>query len=397
MRALIAAWTALMFTAGCDPKAAPTPAASAVEARKSPISNRAAAQPADVVEAASVQVSDAEFARLVAELSEPDSDFITDNFVSNETSYLQVAPTLASRVERDGVYVGVGPEQNFSYIALSKPALAFILDIRRPNLLLHLLYKSLFELAESREQFLALLFSRPLPEPPSPPETTINQLLARIGEHPPSLASFTKTHAAIVERITRVHAVELSATDKQQLERIARAFFEKQLELAFELKQHSSRRYPTFAELMTRTDASGRSQGFLGSEAAYARVARLQRENRIIPVVGDFAGNHALPGIASELEKRGLTTSVFYVSNVEQYLLGDAQTWQRWIRNLRALPSNSQTLLIRAYLDQGRRHPAQPEGERTATVLQQLARSLESAERPPRDLWQLTTQATLDR
>lgn len=390
MKALFTGWAALMLAVGCDPDAVPSSGSAA--APESPISTGVQAVAAGDERP---DVPDAEFARMLAALSEPDSEFITDNYVSNETSYLQVARTLESRVERGGVYIGVGPEQNFSYIALSEPALAFILDIRRPNLLLHLLYKSLFELAQSREQFLALLFSRPLPEPPSPPDAPIEKLLTRIGEHPASLASFTRTHAAIVERITRVHAVELSATDKKQLERIARAFFEKQLELAFELKQHSSRRYPTFAELVTATDLSGRAQGFLGSEASYARIARLQRENRIIPVVGDFAGDRALLGIAGEIRTRGLTTSAFYVSNVEQYLLGDAQTWQRWVRNLRALPANSRTLLIRAYLDQGRRHPAQPEGQRTATVLQPLATTLESA-RPPRDLWQLTTHGTLD-
>jgi len=393
LKALLACLAVLALAAGCEPGAAPALADSADEVgplRPSCVKTR---------EANRAPVPNAEFARLVSELSEPDSDFITDNYVSNETSYLQAARTLESRVARHGVYIGVGPEQNFTYIGLTEPALAFIVDIRRANLVLHLLYKSLFELAESREQFLALLFARPLPDPASPPRTSIEKLLARLREHPPSEASFAATHAAVIDRITRVHGVELSATDREQLERTARAFFEKQLELAFELKQHSSRRYPTFAELVTATDATGNSRGFLGSEATYARVARLQRENRIIPVVGDFAGSHALPGIAAELRRRGLTTSVFYVSNVEQYLLGDAQTWQRWLENLRQLPANPQTLLIRAYLDQGRRHPAQLPGQRTASIVQrleqQLARSLQTDQKPPRDFWQLTSEGRL--
>jgi len=394
MKSLRFCLAALTLSAGCERDTAPAPAPGKAEPRVSP---SAPELPATVVpDAPRAPIPLEEFARLVTELSEPDSDFITDNYVSNETSYLQVAQTLERRTEHDGVYIGVGPEQNFTYIGLTEPALAFIVDIRRANLVLHLLYKSLFELAESREQFLALLFSRPFPHPPSSPETPIHRLLARVRERPPSEAAFATTHAAILERITRVHGIELSPADRKQLERTERAFFERQLELAFELKHHSSRRYPTFAELVAATDANGDARGFLGSEDAYARVARLQRENRIVPIVGDFAGNHALLGIAREVRRRGLTTSVFYVSNVEQYLLGDAQTWQRWLRNLRELPADAQTLLVRAYLDQGRRHPAQHPGQRTATVVQQLARSLERGQRPPRDLWQLTTQDTLD-
>lgn len=392
MKALRACCAALALSAGGEPDAGPVPAPSVAAPSASPSTAPAAA----MLEAPRLPIPDAEFARLVTELSEPDSDFITDNYVSNETSYLQVTQTLERHVAPNGVYIGVGPEQNFSYVAMTEPVLAFIVDIRRANLVLHLLYKSLFELAKSREQFLALLFSRPFPDPPSPPETHVSRLLARVRERPPSEAAFAATHAAILERITRVHGIELGPSDRKQLERTQRAFFERQLELAFELRQHSSRRYPTFAELVTTTDVTGTARGFLGSEGAYARVARLQRENRIVPVVGDFAGNHALLGIAGEIRKRGLTTSAFYVSNVEQYLLGNPHTWLRWLRNLRELPANGQTLLIRAYLDQGRRHPAQRPGQRTATVVQQLSRSLEGGQPLPRDLWQLTTEGTLD-
>jgi hypothetical protein len=47
-------------------------------------------------------------------------------------------------------YVGVGSEQNFTYIAATRPVIAFIVDIRRGNLDLHLIYKVLFELSADR-------------------------------------------------------------------------------------------------------------------------------------------------------------------------------------------------------------------------------------------------------
>ncbi len=107
------------------------------------------------------------FAAEVAALSEPAGYFDTDNLISNERSYLDVVPDLKKRGVRGGAYVGVGPDQNFSYIAAIRPDVAFIVDVRRDNLLLHLLFKSLFTLARTRVEYLALLLGRPLPAPPT--------------------------------------------------------------------------------------------------------------------------------------------------------------------------------------------------------------------------------------
>jgi hypothetical protein len=82
--------------------------------------------------------SDADFWNMTYELSEPDGTFLSDNLVSNEQSFLQVVPQLRASVQPGGAYLGVGPEQNFTYIATTRPAVAFIIDIRRGNLLLHL-------------------------------------------------------------------------------------------------------------------------------------------------------------------------------------------------------------------------------------------------------------------
>jgi hypothetical protein len=75
----------------------------------------------------------------------------------------RVAAALAHRVTPAGVYLGVGPEQNFTCIAAIKPRIAFISDIRRGNLNLHLVYKALFEMSGSRADFVERLFSRTRP------------------------------------------------------------------------------------------------------------------------------------------------------------------------------------------------------------------------------------------
>src|SRR5688572_2736680 len=92
-------------------------------------------------------LSDSAFAALVARFSEPSGYFDTDNIISNEDSYLHPISTLRRIGVTGGVYVGVGPDQNFSYIAAVRPRAAVIVDIRRDNLLEHLLFKSVFALS----------------------------------------------------------------------------------------------------------------------------------------------------------------------------------------------------------------------------------------------------------
>src|SRR5687767_6839672 len=85
------------------------------------------------------QLTADEFLKLSADLSEPDGYFRSDNLVSNEMFMQRVIPDLSRTVRPGRTYLGVGPEQNFTYIAATRPAMVFILDIRRGNLHLHLM------------------------------------------------------------------------------------------------------------------------------------------------------------------------------------------------------------------------------------------------------------------
>src|SRR5688572_24488518 len=108
--------------------------------------------------AQSQPLSDSAFWTLVTDLSEPTGVFENaDNLVSNEAHFVNLIPMIRPT---GGAYIGVGPEQNFSYIARLRPSMAFIVDIRRENRNIHLLYKALFELSDDREEFLSRLFSR---------------------------------------------------------------------------------------------------------------------------------------------------------------------------------------------------------------------------------------------
>ena len=86
------------------------------------------------------RLSDAEFWRLTTGMSEPGGSFLSDNFVSNELTFPGIANALEARWKPGGVYIGVGPEQNFAYIAALKPRMVFLLDIRRQMVMHQLMY-----------------------------------------------------------------------------------------------------------------------------------------------------------------------------------------------------------------------------------------------------------------
>src|SRR5262245_4736824 len=95
-----------------------------------------------------------DFAQLVARLSERAGYFGSDNLVSNELSYQHVIGTPTKMNVTGGVYLGVGPDQNFTYVSQIKPKLAIMIDIRRDALLQHLLFKSLFMMSRNRVEYL---------------------------------------------------------------------------------------------------------------------------------------------------------------------------------------------------------------------------------------------------
>src|ERR1041385_682180 len=110
------------------------------------------------------KIADDQFWKLSTDLSEPDGTFRSDNLLSNEIYFQYVIPDLIKAAKQERAYVGVGPEQNFTYIAALKPKIVFIVDIRRGNLDVHLMYKALFELSADRAAFVSKLFSKKRPE-----------------------------------------------------------------------------------------------------------------------------------------------------------------------------------------------------------------------------------------
>ncbi len=385
---------------GCEspkPDAVPTPPPSAATKVAASTAASVALAPAISASAAApAPMTVGPFGETVQKLSERGGDFISDNLISNETSYLQTAKALLDR-PAGGVYIGVGPEQNFTYLALTRPKLAFVVDIRRDNLLQHLYYRYLFEEARDRAQFLALLVGRPYDSATAPAD---NADFATIVKHAEKMPPDTKLQKSMVDaailRMTNVWGIRLDDKDKQSIQKMAQVFFDKQLDLRFELKESSGRKYPTLRELLGSKDPGGVERGFLATNETFRLVQAMEREGRVIPVVGDFGGDQAFAAIAEHLKKNDLKLTTFYVSNVEQYLL-EPPVWTKWLRNVEGLPRTDDAVFIRCYLDQGKKHPKQMEGHRTATVLAKVSDFLVREKKTPsKSFFTVATEGNLE-
>lgn len=329
---------------------------------------------------AQTQRAGGSFAATVARLSEPGGYFDTDNLVSNERSYLHVVGKLRELGVTGGAYLGVGPDQNFSYILAVRPTLALMIDIRRDNMLQHLLFKAVFLRARNRLEYLCLLFGRPVPSQLSSwDERDLEDLLRYIEATPSAPRDRRRAHSRVRADV-RGFGVPLDSADHAKIVQLHGEFMEQGLGLRLTTFNRPLRLdYPTYRDLLLETDRAGRRAGYLAREADFRYVRQLQRDHRIVPVVGDLSGTRAMGAVATFLKERGLAVSAFYTSNVEQYLLQDG-AFARFAHNVAALPADARSVIIRSYFPRGRPHPQQVAGYNTVQLLQTFA-SLLDAER----------------
>lgn len=321
---------------------------------------------------APASLTDSAFARLSIRLSEAPGFFDTDNLISNEDSYLHVIGTLKRVGVTGGAYVGVGPDQNFSYIAAVRPHVAFLIDIRRDNLLEHLLFKSLFAMSRNRLEYLCLLLGKPAPADTAGwGAREIAALLAYVDTVHADSAIATRARALVIGRIAR-GAMALSAADVATIGRFHLAFVAEGLALRFNtLGRAPQSYYPDFRRLLVETDRTGRQSNFLAHEADFQFVKSLEDRNLVIPVVGDLAGDKALAAIGDWIRVQGETISALYTSNVEQYLFAGG-SFGRFSRTVQGLPRGPRGVMIRSYFRPG--HPQSVAGYHATQLMQSLDR-----------------------
>ena len=295
------------------------------------------------------------FAAEVAALSEPAGYFDTDNLISNERSYLEVVPELKKRGVRGGAYVGVGPDQNFSYIAAIRPEVAFIVDVRRDNLLLHLLFKSLFTLSRTQGRIpraaarasAAGAARQPGRMSRAGAGLDSSKVVKQVEQAPLDARAIALLRTRVDQAIGKT-GVPLSREDFATIDRFHRRFIEAGIDLQFQSTGRPPQsHYPTYRELLLATDSSGTPGNFLASEEAFQFLKSLQERDLVIPVVGDLSGSRALAAIGSRLRQKGQRLSAFYASNVEFYLFGDGR-FGSFVNNIGGMPRADNGVIIRS-------------------------------------------------
>jgi hypothetical protein len=308
------------------------------------------------------RLSDKDLWQLNADFSEPNGYFRSDNFLSNETGFQYVIPDLLHAIKPGGVYLGVGPEQNFTYIVALQPRVAFIFDIRRGNMIAHLMYKSLFEMSADRADFVSRLFSRPRPaglDTLSTPKQIFDAYSAAL----PDSMLYRRNLAAIKDRLIKNHGFVMADSDSKLLDYTYSAFYGAGPTMNYNYRPGGGAGggggrgfgggfggggMPTYASLQSATDSAGKNWAYLATEANYRWLKDFETRNLLVPVVGDFAGPKAIRAVGQYLKDHHAVVSVFYTSNVEQYLFQQSDDWSKYYKNVATLPLDSTSSFIRS-------------------------------------------------
>jgi len=320
------------------------------------------------------RITSAEFSRIIRDFSEEGGYFLSDNLVSNENAYLSVVNKLRDLRVSGGAYIGVGPEQNFTYIARTHPAIAFIIDIRRQAMIQHLMYKALFHLSTDRAQFLARLLSRPLTGKGVPDaNSSVRELMEFFSIAPADSNYFTSNLADIERVIQSDFRFPLSPEDRNSLLQIYKAFYTDGVGISFRLgfyrRMGGFGRFPSLRDLAEQLDPDGKPGSYLARPDDYQFLRELHQKNRIIPLVGDFAGYKTLKSVGSFLRNNSCSLNVFYTSNVEMYLFQN-DSFANFVENVKSLPVGSRSLFIRSVPNTWR---SSFPGNRMTTLLQYIS------------------------
>jgi hypothetical protein len=327
---------------------------------------------------------DTSFAGTVARLSEAPGYFDSDNLISNETSYLHAVTHLRSIGVRGGAYIGVGPDQSFSYIAAIRPTVAFMIDIRRDNLLMHLMFKSLFQRSRNRLEYLARWTGRLVPDDVRTWDgASIDSILSYVDSLP---IDPTGAETDSMLKTVRTYGIPFVAVDTSTLRRFHNEFIRQGLDLQFTSSGRAPRfYYPTLRQLILERDLEGNRASYLASEESWRFLKDLEARNRVIPVTGDLAGSKAFPAISREIAARKEHVSALYVSNVEMYIWRDG-SFRTFAANAARLPRDERSVIIRSFFGGGfgQSHPL----NRPDHVSTQLVQTLDDFARREATGWQ---------
>ena len=298
------------------------------------------------------RLSNSEFWTMVTDFSEPGGYFHSDNYLSNEIEFQKIIPDLRQKVKQGGAYLGVGPEQNFTYIAALRPRMAFIIDIRRQNMIEQLLYKAFLEISSDRAGFVSMLFARPRPSGLGSRSTAVD-LFEAFDHSNPSSNLFEKNLRLALDHL-RDRGIALSFGDETSMRKVYDAFYQSGPDVTYTSygnAQQLGRGMPSYSDLMTANDDSGKNWAYLATDEQFEVVRQLELKNLIVPLVGNFAGNKTIRTVGQYVRDHHAIVTTFYLSNVEQYLFQQNDDWARFYANAATLPTDPTSTFIRSTAD----------------------------------------------
>lgn len=274
------------------------------------------------------------------------TDLEFHNYISNELFENETASRLN---QMGGVYLGVGPQQNYSYIAATRPKIAFIVDIRRENLLQHMIVKALMEMSSSRAEFLSYFLSREMPDV-FQCKNDLSCTISKI-EGSKMRSDLAVVEEDIINRIKRY--IPVTDDDAEMVKVHLKQFRQCGLNVTFDEEcegvmnpRSVNSDFPSLKEIVFYGGPTKMSAGWLGTEDNFQYIKKMHMENKIIPLVADFAGKKTLRLLGETIKDLGLKVSLFYASNVEDYL--DLIQQRQFLENIRALPADENSIFIKS-------------------------------------------------
>ena len=308
------------------------------------------------------RLTDEQFWNLSKNSSEEDGVFRSDNLLSNETTFQWIIPGILKTARQGRVYLGVGPEQNFTYMSALRPTMAFIIDIRHGNLDVHLLYKALFELSKDRADFVSRLFSRRRPDGLTA-QSSVAEIFTAVQAAETSEAIYNDNLQAVEGYLTDTHHFPLSSGDRDGIAWALGNYYRFGPAISYNSSLSASAPPPivgastigprggnaftTYTSLMLSDDGQGLNRGFLATEENFAFLKELEARNMVVPIVGDFGGPKAIRAVGAYLKSVDALVSAFYLSNVEQFLV-QGGTWRTFCESVATLPLDDASVFIRS-------------------------------------------------
>ncbi len=214
----------------------------------------------------------------------------THYFTSNENA---LDLFHAAIVDKGGVFIGLGAEQNYLMAGWARPQILVPFDFDKVIIDLHAVYRVAFLHARTPKEFIAFWAERNA--------KTTRQLIKEAHPEPARRKAVLKAF------------------------RLGREFVHKRLIRT--KRMYRNRKAPTF----------------LNDPEQYQFIVDLFKADRVYPICGDLTADIALRDVAEATRKAGLTVRVLYLSNAEQYFKYKSD----FKENIYALPFDDRALVLR--------------------------------------------------